>query len=370
MSSIEYHEKFGLEIVSKAYHDNHCASRKRFCDSMSEEEKLEWKRRNGEGQKKRYAEETSEQKNTRIKNQTLAANQAETLIAQSEGQKRRYANETDEAYAKRCKNQSLAQLRPEVQARVKEGLAEYYVNETTEQRVRRIENITAGKNTPEAIENTKRGMKKYFDNETIEQKEHRLATSRLPEFIAKKSASEKIAQNRIERRNQHSEWMSRAIAEGRLDPFGKFFGYFYTKNNERIGFSSSYELCRFLQLEEANIEFRRYHGIRIPYSLDGTFIQRYTPDLLRIDDYTFEEIKPESQANDLMNIAKWSSARKFCEESKIYRFETIFENVVFRDISYVDFLKSMLVFPLRNRIEITEEVENRIQVNCKLKKAA
>lgn len=92
--------------------------------------------------------------------------------------------------------------------------------------------------------------------------------------------------------------------------------------------------------------------------------------MLRVADNTFEEIKPESRAKEFENVIKWNAARDFCKSSKVYKFETIFEDVVFRDISYVDFLKSMLVSPLRDRIEITEEIENRIRENCSLTKAA
>jgi ssDNA-binding Zn-finger/Zn-ribbon topoisomerase 1 len=185
----------------------------------------------------------------------------------------------------------------------------------------------------------------------------------------KLSMIQRIVQNQVEIANKKSKYRSLAIAEGRFVPYSWISGYFFTKQNEKIYFASSYELQRFLQLEETNIEFKRYHKIHIPYSLDNSFTRNYTPDLLRADN-TFEEIKPESEAKELVNVAKWFAAREFCEKSGVYKFETVFEDVLFRDISYVDFLKSMLASPLRDRIEITEEVEERIRVNCSFRKEA
>lgn len=218
-------------------------------------------------------------------------------------------------------------------------------------------------------EKTKEAMNRFETVELCRKKS--IISQNRPEVAKAKSIAVTITLNKPEMKLYLRRRASEDIAKGLRDPYSRIHGYFRTKDNERIGFSSSYELRRFLQLEEINVEFKRYHKIRISYYLNNGE-HSYVPDLLRTLDNTFEEIKPVGRAKETINIAKWSAAREFCEKSGVYRFETIFEDTLFRDISYEDFLKSMLNSSLRDRIEITEEVEKRIWKNCglELKKVA
>jgi hypothetical protein len=271
--------------------------------------------------RKQFDEESLEKKAKRVEKQKRSID-------------RFYAEETIEQRSSRVANQTVANRKR-------------FLEESSETKLRRQRAIASAKNSVEGH---------------LRSREAALECQNRFEVALKKSKSGKIGQNRPEVIRKRSEFVSLAIAEGRFNPYSKIRGYFRTKNDERISFSSSYELRRFLQLEEANIKFKRYHGIRISYSLNDKGFRSYTPDLLR-EDNIIEEVKPFDQANDPVNVAKWSAAREFCKKSSVYKFETIFEDTLFRDISYVDFLKSMLESSLRDRIEITEEVENRIRVN-------
>jgi len=95
--------------------------------------------------------------------------------------------------------------------------------------------------------------------------------------------------------------------------------YLSLKSNMSIAYDSSYEL-KAMKIFENDPAINSYGRckIGIPYLLDGE-LHRYFPDF--IVNYPTNskiiEIKPEKFINSTKNLAKFSAARKYCEQHNL-----------------------------------------------------
>lgn len=80
-------------------------------------------------------------------------------------------------------------------------------------------------------------------------------------------------------------------------------------------YDSSFELARFLFLEELNIKFTKKHHLRIYYNFEGKE-HYYIPDIL-IDNKILEEIKPSFKLKDPQTKAKIKAGKKFCKKNNL-----------------------------------------------------
>jgi hypothetical protein len=121
-----------------------------------------------------------------------------------------------------------------------------------------------------------------------------------------------------ERKQKISDKLFESFKNGTWKPYTGFFqgcynGQFY---------DSSYELARFMQLDDLNQEYTKRHSIRIKYTINERS-RWYYPDILT--GTVLEEIKPLSRVCSEENKSKFLAAEDYCKQHEL-TFRIITEN--------------------------------------------
>lgn len=127
------------------------------------------------------------------------------------------------------------------------------------------------------------------------------------ESLEKIRVNTKLAMWRPDVREKYLAGQEKARSEGRLRyrSIRSFQG-----NYKGTYYDSSFELARFLQLEDLKINYVRGDCFPIKY----TNYNRYYPDILR-EDKILEEVKPSDDVKNDINRKKFIAANKFCKEN-------------------------------------------------------
>jgi len=114
-----------------------------------------------------------------------------------------------------------------------------------------------------------------------------------------------------EERIQHiSDGLFKSFIDGTWKPYtgffqGCYYGHFY---------DSSYELARFMQLDDLKQCYTKRHSIRIKYTINEQN-RWYYPDILVGS--VLEEIKPLSRVASKENQAKFLAAQEYCRQNNL-----------------------------------------------------
>lgn len=141
-------------------------------------------------------------------------------------------------------------------------------------------------------------------------------------------------------RKRISDGLYKSLKNGKWKPCSNYYHGYY--NDEY--YESSYELARFMQLDDLGQNYTKKHFIRIQYVLNGQD-RFYYPDIL--NGSILEEIKPSSQLTREKNKLKFLAAEEYCRTNNL-----TFKLITEKDLG--NYLEKAKKYHLQNNIQATE----------------